>query len=330
MNGANYLQTTTWFLPFRILFSGLYSLIISVRNLFYDLGIYKVHSVKTPVISVGNLSVGGSGKTILVQSLLDYFLSKNKTPAVLSRGYGRQSKGLHLVSNKSALLGNLSDSGDEPFLIAQNFPGVPVVVSEDRVAGATFLCDSFNPDVIILDDGYQHRRIHRDLDIVIIDFPPTELSHVLPWGRLRENNKNIDRADMVLYSKEGCRAGGDFNLDLKLDLHAFNYDGKRTPLADLVGTYGLFAGLGNPLSFFDSVHDIHRASAVQISFPDHCDYGKKQLAKFSEFECDYWLTTQKDFIKLDPHFCQQFSIHFVKVSTPLPTPLLTHLKQFFN
>ncbi len=330
MKPANYLQAARWFLPFRIMFSGLYRLIISARNFFYDHGVFKIHNVKTPVISVGNISVGGSGKTILVQSLLDYFLSNNKKPAVLSRGYGRQSKGLHLVATESTLLGTPGDSGDEPFLIANNFPGVPVVVSEDRVKGAKYIGDIFSPDVIILDDGYQHRRLNRDLNILIIDFPSTQKNHVLPWGVLRENARNSDRADIVLYSKEGQRLRSDFNLDFTLDLDVFDHAGKGLPLATLSGNYGLFAGLGKPHSFFNSVHRIHPASVVQISFPDHSIYGKKQLDAISAYPCDYWLTTQKDFIKLDPRFCKQKSIYFVKVSTRLPAPLFKHLKKFFK
>jgi len=327
---ANYLQAAPWFLPFRILIAGLYCLIISVRNKLYDLGFFKTHTVKTPLISVGNISVGGSGKTILVQSLLEYFIAHKMTPAVLSRGYGRASKGLVLVADQSTLLATLSDSGDEPFLIAHNFPGVPVVVSEDRVKGAKYLTEVFNPDVIILDDGFQHRRLYRDLNILIIDFPAKPKAHVLPWGRLREKRHTIDRADIVLFSKQGRLPDSDYNVEFTLSKKVFDHAGNTIPLAELKGKYGLFAGLGNPLSFFESVHNIHQLSEVQIDFPDHSKYDQKQLDAISKKPTDYWLTTQKDFIKLDPFFCEQNSIYYVKVSGCLPTPLLKDLKKFFK
>ena len=152
MSVTRYLYSANWFLPVRILLSFLYGAIITVRNLLYDLGIFKTHKVPTPIISVGNISTGGSGKTILVQALVEYFRDQNKQPAVLSRGYGRSTKGLLLVADKTTLRADPFSGGDEPFLIAQNHPGIPVVVAEDRVKGAHYLVDNFAPDVILLDD----------------------------------------------------------------------------------------------------------------------------------------------------------------------------------
>ena len=127
MNLSNYLHTAPWFLPVRIVLSIIYGVFIWLRNRGYDLGVFKTHSVKTPIISVGNISTGGSGKTILVQALIQHFLSIQKKPAVLSRGYGRSSKGIVVVADGNGLKATLSDSGDEPFLIAENFKSVPVV-----------------------------------------------------------------------------------------------------------------------------------------------------------------------------------------------------------
>jgi tetraacyldisaccharide 4'-kinase len=118
MNLSNYLLSATWFLPARIVLSFLYGTLISIRNRAYDFGLLKIHSVKTPVISVGNLSTGGSGKTILVQALVQHFLSIQKQPAVLSRGYGRSSKGVVVVADENGLKATFLDSGDEPYLIA--------------------------------------------------------------------------------------------------------------------------------------------------------------------------------------------------------------------
>jgi len=330
MSLTNYLHKAPWFSPFRIALSITYGFLVWLRNLLYDWGVFKTHFVKTPVISVGNISTGGSGKTILVQALVEHFLSINKEPAVLSRGYGRSSKGLLVVADKNDLKASLQASGDEPFLVANNFPGVPVVVSENRVRGAQFLEDSFAPDVIILDDGFQHRRLHRDLDILIIDFQLSQKQHLLPWGNLRESTKNISRAGLFLFSKSGLQNNPEKDLVFEMDNWISDHHNIRHSLADLKGSYGLFAGLGKPQHFFQEVASAHQPAVVKISLPDHANYSEVQLAEIRNNPCDYWITTQKDFIKLDPTFCEEHNIYYIGVKTTLPPSLLDHLKRHFN
>ncbi len=330
MSFKNYIISATWLLPFRIILAAVYGLITSLRNLFFDSGVFKIHKVKTTVISVGNISVGGSGKTILVQALVEYFLQQKKQPSILSRGYGRSSSGLVVVSDKNELLGTPANSGDEPFLMAQNFPGVPVVVSEDRFKGAQFIEDSFSPDVIILDDGFQHRRLHRDMDILLIDFPENAKTHLLPWGRLRENHKNIGRADHLIFSKKGLRPDSNSNLIITLENEVIDSTQKHIALSLLKGEYGLFAGLGNPAHFFDMIQKTHLPPSVTIAFDDHVIYGKDEYAGIEGKGCDYWITTQKDFVKLSPTFCQKNKVYYIRVNAALPTVLLHDLKHYFN
>jgi len=324
------LLSSTMFLPLRMFLSVVYLLITDLRNLFYDVGLFKTYSVNTPVISVGNISVGGSGKTILVQALVDYFLARQMKPAVLSRGYGRSSKGLFLVADEHTIKGNPENSGDESFLIARNHPGLIVVVSEDRVAGAVYLRDNFKPDVIILDDGFQHRRLERDLDIILVDQPMESPGHLLPWGRLRERAESIKRADVVIYSKGGLRDEQADNLILTLDDKLYDCTGNRHTFDSLAGQYGLFAGIGNPEYFFNSVQEIHGSAIKKISFPDHTKYKARQLDIISAISCDYWITTQKDIIKLEPEFCRSHNIYYIGVKTTLPPALLDRLKDYFN
>ncbi|MBT4034238.1 MAG: tetraacyldisaccharide 4'-kinase [Candidatus Marinimicrobia bacterium] len=330
MSLANYLHTAPWFLLVRVALSFIYGSLISLRNQAYDLGLLKTYPIKTPVISVGNISTGGSGKTILVQALVEHFLSIKKTPAVLSRGYGRSSKGLVVVADNSGVKTTVKDSGDEPFLIAQNFSGVPVVVSENRVIGAQYLEDNFSPDVVILDDGFQHRRLHRDLDIVIIDFLISQKQRLLPWGLLRETAGNISRADVVVFSKISTQEDVETNLVFELDSDVNDHLGNRLPLTSLGGDYGLFAGLGKPDHFFNQLEDIHHPASIKISFPDHAQYTELHRSEIESNTCAYWITTQKDFIKLDPAFCEEHRIYSVGVKTIIPARLLAHLKQHFN
>lgn len=330
MSVTNYLQNASWFIPIRFVLSIKYGFIVWLRNLFYDIGLFKTHSVKTPVISVGNISTGGSGKTILVQAIIEYFLSAGKRPSILSRGYGRSSKGLVVVADTDGQKASLNDSGDEPYLIASNYPGVPLVVSENRVLGANFLVENFSPDVIILDDGFQHRRLNRDLDILIVDYPASQKQHLLPRGNLREPEQNIARADVVLFSKNGLQDSFDNNLVFELKDHVLDHTGKHLKLAELEGQYGLFAGLGNPQYFFRQIEEIHRPAQVKISLPDHAEYSQSQLMEIKNNRCDYWITTQKDYIKLDPLFCEANNIYYISVSSAIPPALLGHLKRHFN
>lgn len=330
MSLRHYLHTSSCFFPFRVILSYIYGGLIWLRNILYDVKLFKTHHVNTPVISVGNISAGGSGKTVLVQALLEEFLDQGQQPAVLSRGYGRSSRGLVLVADSNEILASLPESGDEPFLIASNFPGVPVLVAEDRLSGARYLEEKFSPDVILLDDGFQHRRLSRDIDIVIIDFPETPKSHLLPRGVLREHAGNISRADVVVYSKKGLRSSGEGNLIFQLDPVLRNHSATTLDLEHLKGELGLFAGIGNPAHFFEQVESLSGPVAVKISFPDHAEYNEQQLDILRKNTCDLWITTQKDFIKLDPEFCKSNNVYYLSVKTPLPPVLVTHLKQHFN
>lgn len=330
MSLSNHLQNATWFLPFRIVLSFIYGGLILLRNSFFNIGLFKVHRVDVPVISVGNISVGGSGKTVLVQALIQHFLDHEKKPSVLSRGYGRNTKGLLVVADNSSIRCSVQEAGDESFLIAQNFPGVPVVVSENRVLGARFLQNKFKPDVIILDDAFQHRRLYRDLNLLIIDHPNRPKPHLIPWGRLREPEHNIARADIIVYSKKGQRMDPDIDLVFQLENQVYDYENRPHNLNDLEGELGLFSGLGNPDYFFNSMRTAHKDPRVQLSFPDHAKYDARQLEEIRSHSCNYWITTQKDFIKLDPAFCQSLNIYFIGVKCDLPGTVLEHLKRHFK
>jgi len=327
---ANYFYSASWLLPLRIILSVLYAAVMFIRNKFYDLNIFKTFSVPTTVVSVGNLTTGGSGKTILVQSLLDFFIHHNLRPTVLSRGYKRSTKGLLLVSNGESLLESVTDSGDEPFLIAVNYPGVPVLVSEDRVLGARYLAEHFQPDMIILDDGFQHRRLNRDIDIVIFDQPENQFTHILPWGNLREEFGNMNRADIIIYSKSGLRKEDSNNLTISPPSFYYDYTSSKFPLENIKGNYGLFAGIANPEFFFQPIKDILGPPETTLVFPDHVHYGKAELDMISSSSCSCWITTQKDFIKFNTEFCHDNHIYHTKVSTPVPPALERLLKEHFK
>lgn len=324
------LLTAPWFYPFRYVLSIVYGILVRLRNNLYDLGIFKIYKVKTPVISVGNISVGGSGKTVLVQALIEHFLSLNKKPAVLSRGYGRSTKGLVVVATYDDLKETALTAGDEPCLMAHNFPGVPIVVAEDRVVGAQYLEANFAPDMILLDDGFQHRRLDRDLNILIVDCAAIDQEHLLPRGRLREPSTAQLRADIILYSKAADQGPPARSLAFYHGKSVVDSEGGKVSLSELKGAIGVFAGIGNPTYFFSALTQRLGSLKTMIPFPDHTLYGPAEYNKILAAACDYWVTTQKDFIKLDPQFCRANNICYISLKTHLPDDLVDLLKQNFN
>ncbi|MDP4222860.1 MAG: tetraacyldisaccharide 4'-kinase, partial [Bacteroidota bacterium] len=179
-------------------FSLIYRIITDIRNFLFDSRILHSHEFSIPIISVGNITVGGTGKTPHVEYLVELLRNKYKV-AVLSRGYKRRSKDFRIIGRDSSVW----DAGDEPLQIAKKFPDVLVAVDRDRVHGTEKILNDFpGTGVIILDDAYQHRRIKPGLSILLTDFNrPLTRDHLLPYGRLRENKSNRKRADIIMISK---------------------------------------------------------------------------------------------------------------------------------
>ena len=186
-----------WLLPASWLFGAG----VRLRNLLFDTGAFTSHRAGVPVISVGNISAGGTGKTPLVELLARRLRESGARVAVLSRGYGRLTSGYQIVSNGQQLCADAISAGDEPAQMAENLKGVVVAVDERRARGAMRIAREFRPAVIILDDGFQHRALHRDLDIVIMTAGEIlGTSELLPAGYRREPWSALSRADHLVVS----------------------------------------------------------------------------------------------------------------------------------
>ena len=272
---------------------------IRVRNWLYDKGFISACKFHVPVISVGNLSVGGSGKSSLVRYIAE-LLSEDFHVCILSRGYRRRTKGTLLVSHRGKILHSWQEAGDEPYMLAKRLRKISLVVDEDRCRGARFALKELSPDIFILDDGFQHRKIHRDLDILLLK--KRDLSdRLLPFGRLREPISSIQRADLLIIAY-GELETFEYQHPHKITLRMVRENWKVIRSSDEAQAEDLsklsfvaFAGLGDNEQFFRTLQRLGIKVEEKLSLPDHYHYKDFKLR-----EDKLYITTLKDVVKLKP------------------------------
>lgn len=309
----------------------LYGLIVRLRNLAYDRGWLRSYAVAVPVISVGNLSIGGTGKTPVAEGLLGHFQQQGLRAAYLSRGYGRRTKGYLRVQ----VDGNAALYGDEALQVARKFPALPVAVCEDRVAGAERLLAEDQIDLLILDDAFQHRRIRRDLDLVVIDGQRLP-SHdgLLPMGGLREPCSHLRRADFLLVNK---LYDPDRLAQVQQSLARYQRPqllGRPVPAAlhPWLGTKVLLpeqltdrsvillAGIGNPQAFRQQIEALGARVEAMHAYRDHRPFRPadfERLRRACQAYPGAWIvTTEKDLTRLS-------GVKWVEAFRDLPLYALT-------
>jgi tetraacyldisaccharide 4'-kinase len=303
----------------------IYSAVIRLRNLSYDHGLLKQKRLRCPVISVGNLTVGGTGKTPMVIELAGLFMGWGLKPAVLSRGYGGKStKEVDVISDGRSILSGPDEGGDEPFLVARRLPAVPVLTGIRRAVTGEHALEHFGIDVVVLDDGFQHRSLRRDLDIVLLDGGhPLGNGHLIPRGPLREPFSSLKRADIIVLTRAGKSGKTPFESRLAEELPSIPVfkachrpgrltegDGTSRPLSDLTGRkIYAFAGVARPDSFRESIESLQGVIVGFRAFPDHHLYTAEDIAEIEKeagsLAADLILTTEKDGVKLAP--CGKFA-----------------------
>ncbi len=272
------------------LLSSIYGVGVRTRNALYDRGTLPEHRLQGPVISVGNLSVGGSGKTPFVILLGSLLKERGLKFDVLSRGYGRQTRGVALVNPSGAA----RNFGDEPLLIARRLE-MPVIVGEDRYQAGVFAESQFGPQLHILDDGFQHRGLARDFNIVLVT-PDDARDHLLPAGRLREPLSSLARADAIVLasgaSPEGLPVNGKPVWRVRRGI--LPKDVPPQPIA--------FCGIARPQNFFLQLRTAGIELAGQAVYRDHHAYTRKDVDELLQLkqasEAGGFVTTEKDAINL--------------------------------
>lgn len=293
-----------------------YGSLMALRRGLYALGVFKTHRIKLPVIVIGNVVVGGAGKTPTVIAVVNHLRDHGWRPGVVSRGHGRHSTDVVDVRPDTPP----QDSGDEPALI-QRRTGVPVHVAASRVAAANTLVDAYpEVNIIVCDDGLQHWALHRDLQIIVFDERGTGNGWLLPAGLLREawprNAGSSPRTDLVLHqhredapTPQRLSAPGAtlFSATRRLAAHAVGPAGELMPLHEL-RTHRLtaVAGIARPSVFFNMLHAAGLQPEQEVGLPDHADAAA--YTALIQDPARTLLCTEKDAVKLFPLLAQVPSI----------------------
>jgi len=295
-------------------FACLYSSALRQRGGLYRAGVFKTYRLPRPVVSIGNITVGGTGKTPVTAHCANFLIEQGYRVAVISRGYGGSLEGhTCVVSDGTTIMLSPRECGDEPYLLASTVPGLMVVIGTDRYAAGMLAMQQLSPDVFLLDDGFQHLRLHRDLNILLLDYArPFGNGLTLPAGMLREPESAADRADLVILTRapEGAAIADETSkIPTSLAHHT---------IADLMPLKGgepvtfsacsnlkalAFAGIADPDSFFEGVRGKGVNLVRCLSFPDHAVYNSERCdeiaAEMRSSGAEILVTTEKDGVKLE-------------------------------
>lgn len=273
-----------------------------IRNALYDRGVLPVARSSSFVISIGNISWGGTGKTPMVAVLADWLMGEGQRVAVLSRGYGRRSRAPLLVSDGKSAPVDWTRAGDEPFWLANRLPSVLVAVARKRADGLRLL-EGHRPDVILLDDGFQHRAVARDMDLVLVDVAEDLLrQRVLPFGKLREPVQALQRATAIVLTHASCAHPATAKWiaqNIRVPVFHADYAPRRNDLAGR--KVAAFCAIGSPHHFFRMLQDAGATLVSQHEFRDHHVYTAPEIATLQadaeRAGAEALVTTAKDAVK---------------------------------
>lgn len=320
------------FVPFYAICAGLY-------HTLFDLGFRKPRVVNIPVISIGNITLGGTGKTPFACWLLMQLKEMGIRPVYLSRGYGRHTTGSRKVNPD---VDTVETCGDEALMVALSLPEIPVWVGEDRVSAAQMIISRGNVDVIVLDDAFQHRKIYRDLDIVLLDATRMpEADTLFPAGNLREATRSLKRAGLVVVNR----------VPKIFDTHIFeslpnniphaacrNIPGKAVPVnkssAGLANrSVAALAGLGNNRQYFDQLKSQYQV-ALELPYADHHLYSDSDIVGIVRAVHNAGIsdivTTTKDLMRLKRHIAAFEAARLQVWETPVTFEWVYGLEEMGN
>ena len=284
--------------------AALYGLGVWIRNRLFDYEILRTHQFEIPIICVGNLETGGTGKSPLVNCIVQVLVKDGRNVAVLSRGYGRLTKGFLLVDESSSA----SEVGDEPLQLKRRLPHVTVAVCENRALGIENLLKSSKPQVIVMDDGFQHRWVTPTLSILVTPFHlPFWKNNLLPVGTLREASSESKRADLLVVSgstkkeKIDSTFDGEIFQSSTISGELVQFSGEIMNVSEIEEVV-LFSGIANEQRFEESVSEYHQVQG-HLKFSDHHNYTLQDLSRLRKLDSfgaavNAVITTEKDAARL--------------------------------
>lgn len=334
---ATLLREALWFA------SLFYGLGLAIHKGLFCSGFLRRVRLKTPVISVGNLTVGGTGKTGCVRFLAKKLQEAGYRPAVVAKGYKGSVAGPAIVSDGQRILLTPWEAGDEPYLLAQTLPGVPVIIGRRRALASLLAEEQFRPDIILLDDAFQHWRLHRDKDILLIDGTnPFGFGFLLPRGLLREPVQALRRADVFVLTgvqqipQEERDRLETFLQEIHPGAPLFKGDYIPLQLQDLKKSeqkildflqgkrVGALSGLAHPERFETSLKKLGAKEVLPLRFPDHHFYRKEDWEaiqkKFLQKELDLLVTTEKDAVKISLEDCPPLPLYVLQAEFRIEEP----------
>jgi tetraacyldisaccharide 4'-kinase len=292
--------------------AGVYGAVVALRNGLFDRGVLRSRRLQRPVISVGNLAAGGAGKTPFAIALGELLQARGISFDVLSRGYARRTRGVLVVDPEGAA----ADFGDEPLLIARRL-GVPVIVGENRYQAGRLAEQKFRSQLHILDDGFQHRSLHRDFDIVLISTGDLEDS-LLPFGRLRESVSSLQRADAVVLAEDDPAEHPALRGKLVWRMK------REILLPSVPSNPVVFCGIARPQQFFAQLRAAGVNPVAEVVYRDHHAYDKRDIqrliARRRELGSGGFLTTEKDEANLGPLRAELEPVAIVMLKLTLDRP----------
>ena len=333
--------------------SALYNFGAYLRLVCFSSGILRSYRLPVPVVSVGNLTVGGTGKTPVTIDLARRLIRQGYRPAILSRGYKRLStKPIVVVSDGNHLLAEAGDCGDEPYMMARAVPKAVVIVGADRRQTGRMAVSQFGCDVILLDDGFQHLRVSRQIDVVLYDYndEPSSMK-LVPAGRLREPLSALGRAQYVVITKVPANPSANRLESIRQTIKRFApravvttcqfepdgvhriYTRQNVAITTkLTGARVLaFCGIARPETFFDQIRAMGGSLVDSVAFPDHHWFSERELGalkeRFYQSGAELLITTEKDAVRLPEDFINSLPVAQMRLETiwgdeiPLPKSL---------
>lgn len=304
-----------------------------------NFGIIQQKTFNTKIISIGNITLGGTGKTPMIETISKELTINNISHCIVSRGYKKQIKGTLIVSNEKEIIASIEQSGDEPFMLAHSLKNIPIIVG-DKSKSIEIAIKKFKPQLILLDDGFQSLKIKRDCDIVLVDLS-REFNHykLLPLGFLREPISSLKRASLIIFTKSNKSIIGSekiknmvlkninnsvkfYNSNLEEQIKRYDFEKQCfiNDTIDLKNSFVACAGLANNQLFKNMIEEKYPTNNIFYLYPDHHNYNAKDILDIKEslkqINSQTLVTTKKDFYKLYSEF-KNYHIYILDVKHTL-------------